>query len=66
MRGQLLQNKQGDLLCSFPSRLILVANHQVRHGCDAGKTKLNSYRSTQTGSTYGGLGTPLESTAIFI
>ena len=29
MRGQLLKTMQGDLLCNFPDRLILIANHQI-------------------------------------
>lgn len=29
MRGQLLQTTDGNLLCDFPSRLILIANHQI-------------------------------------
>ena len=29
MRGQLLQSVDGCLLCDFPQRLILIANHQI-------------------------------------
>ena len=29
MRGQLLQTVDGALLCDFPQRLILIANHQI-------------------------------------
>ena len=29
MRGQLLQTVDGSLLCDFPQRLILIANHQI-------------------------------------
>ena len=29
MRGQLLQSVDGSLLCDFPQRLILIANHQI-------------------------------------
>lgn len=29
MRGQLLQTTDGRLLCDFPERLVLVANHQI-------------------------------------
>lgn len=32
VRGQILQSSEGDLLCKFPSRLILIANHQVSLG----------------------------------
>jgi 1-acyl-sn-glycerol-3-phosphate acyltransferase len=29
MRGQLLKTTDGDLLCNFPERLVLIANHQI-------------------------------------
>jgi hypothetical protein len=29
VRGQLLQTIDGNLLCDFPERLVLIANHQV-------------------------------------
>jgi Acyltransferase/Acyltransferase C-terminus len=29
MRGQLLKTMNGDLLCNFPDRLVLIANHQI-------------------------------------
>ena len=29
MRGQLLQSVDGSLLCDFPQRMILIANHQI-------------------------------------
>lgn len=29
MRGQLLQSLDGSLLCDFPQRMILIANHQI-------------------------------------
>ena len=29
MRGQLLKTTDGDLLCNFPDRLVLIANHQI-------------------------------------
>jgi len=29
MRGQLLQTKDGQLICNFPERMILIANHQI-------------------------------------
>ena len=29
MRGQLLQRVDGSLLCDFPQRMILIANHQI-------------------------------------
>lgn len=29
MRGQLLQGVDGSLLCDFPQRMILIANHQI-------------------------------------
>lgn len=29
MRGQLLQTTDGQLLCNFPERMILIANHQI-------------------------------------
>lgn len=29
MRGQLLQTVDGSLLCDFPQRMILIANHQI-------------------------------------
>jgi 1-acyl-sn-glycerol-3-phosphate acyltransferase len=29
MRGQLLKTTNGDLLCNFPDRLVLIANHQI-------------------------------------
>lgn len=29
VRGQLLQTVDGDLLCNFPERLVLIANHQI-------------------------------------
>ena len=29
MRGQLLQGLDGSLLCDFPQRMILIANHQI-------------------------------------
>ena len=29
MRGQLLQSVDGSLLCDFPQRIILIANHQI-------------------------------------
>ncbi len=29
MRGQLLQSIDGSLLCDFPQRMILIANHQI-------------------------------------
>lgn len=29
MRGQLLKTVGGDLLCNFPERLVLIANHQI-------------------------------------
>ena len=29
MRGQLLQTTDGSLLCDFPQRMILIANHQI-------------------------------------
>ena len=29
MRGQLLQTVDGSLLCDFPERMILIANHQI-------------------------------------
>ncbi|CAD6592195.1 MAG: hypothetical protein ASARMPRED_006106 [Alectoria sarmentosa] len=29
MRGQLLESVDGSLLCDFPQRLILIANHQI-------------------------------------
>jgi len=29
MRGQLLKTMKGDLLCNFPERLVLIANHQI-------------------------------------
>lgn len=29
MRGQLLQTKDGQLVCNFPERMILIANHQI-------------------------------------
>lgn len=32
VRGQILQSNDGDLLCKFPNRLILIANHQVLLG----------------------------------
>ena len=31
VRGQLLQTVDGNLLCNFPQRLVLIANHQVCH-----------------------------------
>lgn len=29
VRGQLLQTVDGDLLCNFPERLVMIANHQI-------------------------------------
>lgn len=29
MRGQLLQTTDGSLICNFPERMILIANHQI-------------------------------------
>lgn len=29
VRGQLLQTLDGNLLCDFPERLVMIANHQV-------------------------------------
>lgn len=29
VRGQLLQTVDGDLLCNFPQRLVMIANHQI-------------------------------------
>ena len=29
VRGQLMQTLDGNLLCDFPERLIMIANHQV-------------------------------------
>ena len=29
MRGQLLQTTDGSLLCNFPERMVLIANHQI-------------------------------------
>ena len=29
MRGQLLKTVNGDLLCNFPDRLVLISNHQI-------------------------------------
>ena len=29
VRGQLLKTLDGDLLCNFPDRLVLIANHQI-------------------------------------
>ena len=29
MRGQLIQTTDGSLLCNFPERMILIANHQI-------------------------------------
>ena len=29
MRGQLFQSSKGELLCNFPRRLVMIANHQI-------------------------------------
>ena len=31
VRGQLLKTTEGNLLCAFPQRMVLIANHQVLH-----------------------------------
>ena len=33
VRGQLMQTLDGNLLCDFPERLIMIANHQVHTTC---------------------------------
>ena len=35
VRGQLLQTVDGHLLCNFPQRLVLIANHQVSFSTDS-------------------------------
>lgn len=66
VRGQLSQSKEGDLVCDFPSRLILVANHQVCGVREPGKPELKLYRFTQTGCTCGGSDIPRACTAIYL
>lgn len=42
VRGQLLQTLDGNLLCKFPERLVMIANHQVLLYGSSGNTRTNS------------------------
>ncbi len=54
VRGQLLQTLDGNLLCDFPERLVMIANHQVNTIYITPKYTLTYHRYTQTGYICGG------------
>lgn len=54
VRGQLLQTLDGNLLCDFPERLVMIANHQVNTIYITPKCTLTYHRYIQTGCICGG------------
>jgi hypothetical protein len=64
VRGQLLQTAEGNLVCDFPERMVLIANHQVCLGLPFLLTTADVRRFTLTGSISGGWHTPMGCMAV--